>query len=52
MEMLILLNLCSRLHGSMVFEDQRDRISMIFDGSGGLMMVYEAMWKGLESSGG
>ena len=25
---------------------------MIFDGSRGLMMVYEAMWKGLESSGG
>ena len=52
MEMLILLNLCCRLHGSMVFKDLRDRIMMIFDGSGGLMMVYEAMWKGLESSGG
>ena len=50
--MLILWNLCSRLHGSMVFVDLRDRFLMTFDGLGGSMMVYEAMWKGLESSGG
>ena len=36
----------------MVFANLRDRFLMISDGLEGFMIVYEAMWKGLESSGG